>query len=245
MSDNPLIPPTSRLVIFLTPIMKGSVNFEACFHSSSGEQAPAELVHNLTTARSEIYDKLLKPSGAARSIIDAIDVYLPLIWQLMTSLENQPPVRLECSLLFEWKGALNTVQANLGFSAFPDIIYELIMMLHTKAIVLANYAAEILLGDVSASNQSGKHFREASGIMMFLAAQLIPRWQNYGMPRPLECDPEVCRFMSSYFDACAHQMAIIKSTLINSPPSVLAGIFLFIHVCMCINVIIWHVDLHL
>ncbi len=219
-SDNPLISSVSRLVVFRTSLTKPTVNFAQSFHSSSGEILAHELVTALTNARYEVQTHL-GTSDSPKPILDAIDNYLPLLWHFFSSLENQPPVKIDTPLIFEWKGAISI---NAIFCAYPDIIYEIIMVLHTKAILLSNYAAEILLSDIAASNQSGKCFREASGIMSYLSGHLIPRWQSSNIGKPLEVQSEMCRFLSSYFDACAHQMAIIKSMSINSPPAVLSGL---------------------
>ncbi len=107
---------------------------------------------------------------SSQSKLNAVDLYLPLIWQLLNSLNNQAPVPIDRPLAFQWRGCL---AEGLMFSNCKDIIFELIMTLHCRATLLYNSAAEMLVVDPTAVQAAGGRLREAAGIMHFLANNLV------------------------------------------------------------------------
>lgn len=218
-----------KLFVFPTPEIKESVDFEKCFFSSAGEESVSEYVKHLTRSRESMKNALNSSHGNSNSILAEIDSYIPLLWQLLNSLDNQDPVKIECPLRFVWKGAILIGIAKLDKTVFSDIIFDLIMSLHTKAIVLANLAAELTESDPGAVSTSAKFLREASAIMKYLASTLIPRWHtknNYRLT-PSETNSTYCEYLSDFFLACSNQMCVAKAMQNTAtPPSLLTSLCL-------------------
>ena len=224
---DPILKEVLTLHSFQFPLIKEGVNFIDCFHSSTNENS-INLVTNLTLSREKVRSSLGN-SLPINEIITSIDEYLPYLWQLLDSLDRQDPVRLDSPLRFIWKGCISNLQECHNYN---QVIFELIMILHTKGALLANLANEVVKNDSNAVNAGAKYYREASSIMNFLSSNLILRWQVVIDPalKPPECSAEFCKFLSDYFAACSHQLVVGKA-LQNStqPPKLMTS--------LCLNVV--------
>jgi hypothetical protein len=193
---------------FHTPEIKESFDFEQCFYCSIGDEPVNEFVKDLTRTREKMKQSLHASNLNASSVLADIDAYVPLLWQLLDSLERQDPVKIETPLRFLWKGSVIRGFPKLDSIVYTDVIFDLIMSLHSKGLVTANLAAEIAESDPSAVNTSAKYLREAAAIMKYLAATLIPRWHtklNYRYA-PTETNSVYCEYLCDFFTACSNQM---------------------------------------
>ena len=84
---------------------------------------------------------------------------------------------LDVPLSFIWKGGL--IVPDETWTQYTEIIYDVIMTLHTKALLHNKIAINIINAEILSSNsliQAGKNFRIASGIMYYISTSLLPRW---------------------------------------------------------------------
>jgi hypothetical protein len=204
-----------KLFLFRKPTIKESFNFEQCFYCSVGEESVNEYVKTLTRTREKMKEALAAPSMNYSSILATVDAYVPLLWQLLDSLDRQDPVKIETPLRFIWKGSVIQGFVKLDSIVYSDVIFDLIMSLHTKGVVTANLAAEIAESDPSAVNTAAKFLREASAIMTYLACTLIPRWHTRSNYRycPSETNSMYCQYLADFFTACSNQMYVIILTI--------------------------------
>ena len=219
-----------KLFYFPTPEISESFNFEKCFHCSAGEESVGQYVKDLTINRDKLKASLHTSNDHnSASLLADIDAYMPLIWQLLDSLDRQEPVKIETPLRFVWKGAIIRGFSKIDSTVFTDVIFEVIMTLHTKAIVTANLAAELSESDPSAVNTAAKYLRQSSSIMKYLASSLIPRWHtkiNYRLT-PSETNVTYCAYLSEFFSACSNQMCVAKAMQNGStPPTLLTSLCL-------------------
>ena len=202
------------LFVFPTPEIKESFDFEQCFYCSIGDESVNEFVKDLSRLREKMAVSLSSSALNASSLLADIDAYVPLLWQLLDSLDRQDPVKVETPLRFLWKGSVIRGFPKLDSTVYTDVIFDLIMSLHTKGLVTANLAAEIAQSDPSAINTSAKYLREAAAIMKYLAATLIPRWHtklNY-RHLPTETNSVYCEYLSEFFTASSNQMYVQSTT---------------------------------
>lgn len=196
------------LFVFPTPEINESFDFEKCFYCSIGDEPSNAFIKDLSCAREKMAMSLHSTSLNSSSLLADIDAYVPMLWQLLDSLDRQDPVKVETPLRFLWKGSVVRGFPRLDSIVYTDVIFDLIMSLHTKGLVTANLAAEIAESDPTAINTSAKHLREAAAIMKYLAATLIPRWHtkmNYRYV-PTETNSIYCEYLCEFFTASSNQM---------------------------------------
>lgn len=213
---DPILKQVINLYLFHVPIIKESVDYKSCFHSSCGAEPAMIFVTNLTESREKFRLSLVNYSSLSQVLI-SIDEYLPYLWQLLDSLDRQDAVRLDVPLRFTWKGGISSLPEAHSYN---QVVFELIMTMHAKGTLLSNLAREMVLSDPGSVNTAAKLLREASSIMLFLSTNLIPRWNVTIDPglKPPECNSEYCKFLSDYFAACSHQLVVGKA-LQGPPPS--------------------------
>ena len=118
----------TRLVSFRMPICKPTTDFTASLKSSMGTPEAAQLVQSLTDARSEMISTY-QSSSTIEVKIKAVENYIPLLYRLLESVNATDKLTLDKELTFEWLGAIS----NKGeYFKSHDILFELIMVLHTK-----------------------------------------------------------------------------------------------------------------
>ncbi len=214
----------ASLMKLRVPLCKnnGGVDYQASFISSSGSEDATALVANLNSTRRQMLVELSSPTNTASMRLTCVDAYLPLISNLLNSLNMQPPVTIEKQFLFEWRGAFNT-DHNL-YSQSSEMVFELGMVLHTKAVLHYHLAFEMLQGDIVSNLQAaGQNLKVAAGILRYLAMDLLPKWlagpAGKGS-RPPELSEEVCLAYAELFTASAQQMAFVKAlTKVGGSPS--------------------------
>jgi hypothetical protein len=221
----------TSLYKFRIPLCKnnGQVDYQASFVSSSGSEDAKNLCSNLNAARKQLLIELASASPSQNLRLSCIDAYLPLLSILISSLNSQPPVTIERQLSFEWYGAFAN-GPTVVYSQSHELIFELSMVLHTKAVIHYLYAYELLQGDIGTNLQvAGQNLRTAAGILRYMANVLLPKWaagpQGKGS-RPPEVDEAVCLAYAELFTASAQQMAFVKALtkIGGSPPGILCKV---------------------
>lgn len=118
----------TRLVAFRLPICKPTLDYHASFKSSLGTPEAMQLIQSLSEARGGMVSAY-QSSGSFEVKIKAAEDYIPLLYQLLDTMQNSPKLRLDKDLTFEWQGGI----CNKGeFFKSHDALYELIMVLHAK-----------------------------------------------------------------------------------------------------------------
>jgi hypothetical protein len=124
---------------------------------------------------------------------------------------------------FSWKGSFTTLA---DFTQIPVLIYDIVMVLHAKAILHHALAQQLLQSDFDGSlTAAGQQLLAAAGIMEYLGATLLPQWlvSTSTAIRPLETSEHACSALADIYQAEAQQMAITKALSKDggTPPGVL------------------------
>lgn len=215
---------------FRQPYARGTVDFAGTFNSSAGNEDTMAFLKNLTTLRVRMCEAL-NVNSAATVKLAAVNAYIPQLWRLVISLQSQD-VPLDRALHFSWRGGITIVEA---FTETSDIAFELIMTLHTKAMLLNKYGIELLAENTSSASAASAAFREAADIMRELGSNLIYRWSNASrVARPPETEIAVCTFLETFFKACSDQLCVAHSlSQQNTLPSLKAK--LCVHVTQSLS----------
>jgi hypothetical protein len=206
------VPAILKVQSCTVPDIAAAVDFLLCFRSTTNDPSTLELVRSLTDTRAVMKEMLhdSKANGPPTRTIQAIDNYLPHLFRLMTSLNNQDPVPLDKALSFVWSSAVDHSEYNFG-----ELVFELSMALYAKAVMHQREAVRLLdvdrMGNLSAA---GQQFLTAAGVMDYLGAVLLPKW--FPTPgvvnrRPVESSPTWCLGLAAWFEASAQSCAIVKA----------------------------------
>lgn len=142
--------------------------------------------------------------------IKSVNEYLIYILPFFNSLKNQPAVRLDSLMMFEWIGAFSGDRKS---QKFPDVIFEVAMTLHTKAVLHYCLGRHVFKADpIHNFAAAAQNFQSAAGVMDYMATILLPQWLT-AAKRPAEADINVCRAMADFFTADTQFMAVVKESL--------------------------------
>jgi hypothetical protein len=153
---------------------------------------------------------LISAGKSCQKNVDAANEYTPLIHQILTSVKVQPEnAKLDQKLIFEWVSGIETTNNKVYKS--EAIIFDLVMTIATEGIAVAGLACdECLNGDFQ---KASRYYKQAAGIMKFLAEKQLPDWYNKmsssssGKDLPAEASPHVCEALTILFLAYAQMMA--------------------------------------
>jgi len=136
-----------------------------------------------------------------------VDHHLPQLFKLMVSLNSQPPVRLETALIFTWQS-----EFDLCHFTYQELVFELAMMLYTKAILQHKEANRLYRDNLTLNcGQAGQLYLSAAGILQYLGEVLLPKWiTQTGPVRPPAVSANFCLFLANYFELVAQSSAIVK-----------------------------------
>jgi len=177
-----------------------------------------DLIEQLAANKSTVMQYLPSPSIGWDAKISAVDNYLSNLYRLRDSLTKQGNVRSEKPLIFDWKLYLGTNQ-NQMFQSY-DVVFEIIMTLHQKALMHYYYARQLIDNNLIISlNEGGKQLSTASSVMMYLTDKCNKEWRTAGrhfhttqkLPNPIETQGIMCQGLAAYFRACAQSLAVIKA----------------------------------
>ncbi len=160
--------------------------------------------------------------------LQMVDTYIPYIAQLLHVVIHQPDIRLEAPLSFEWRGSITTSEAP---SRHAEVVYDLIMTLHTKAILHYKLGALAARGGVERLPQAAQHFSMGASVIDYLYKSLIKRWTVHVTSvelRSIEVNLEFNGAFLHLFRAAGQQVAIRKALAKEggTPPSILSKLFI-------------------
>mmetsp|Transcript_7605 Transcript_7605/g.12643 ORF Transcript_7605/g.12643 Transcript_7605/m.12643 type:complete len:516 (+) Transcript_7605:89-1636(+) len=191
------------------------VDFISAFQSSSGSEEAAAFIQKLNDSRIELINSLgLNHTNEQK--LSAVNAYLPHLLRLVECYKTQPEIKTDRDLVFEWKTSMMKITDPSPKSS--DILYEMIMILQTKAAILTSLSKSLLDTDpVAFLPDAGKHTLEAASIYNYLALNLAsPEWTawkkifNKRMPPPPDFDEHVCYGLASMLKAQAQSMSFLK-----------------------------------
>lgn len=205
--------------VFATPKCIGKpVDFVRILHSSICSEESFDMVQSLQYWRNNMALKLSSADAGCEEKLKSIDDYVPHILLFFNSLKNQPSVRLDAEMIFEWLGSFSSDKKG---HRFPDIIFEVIMTLHSKAIQHYCIGRHLLKSDhVQNISNAARNFNAAAGVMDYIASTILPQWIT-AAKRPPEADIVVCQAMADFFTAESQHMAVAREVLKGGPPSAL------------------------
>lgn len=209
---------------FKTIPLTRNIDIAQSFKSSAADDATKSYLQILTSTRENVFRELSNLQSLSASRIVCLDNYIPIIFQLLESLNrSESDVFLDRRLVFEWRGGLNSTDV---WNSYEEVIFDIIMALHTKSFIHYKYATELLAVELNAEVfvQAGKQFRLAAGIMFFLQSMLIPKWVSSRgrVGTPPESSEPLCAAMGHMFTAAAQVMAVVKAMQDSTPPAVMA-----------------------
>ena len=197
------------LVIPIPTCGSKPIDFVKIFHSSICSKDSFELVGRLYNSRKNLASQLLSSGSSLSDKLHSVDDYILYIMPFFSSMKSQGSVRLDMEMIFEWTGSFSPGRKS---EKFPDIIYEVAMVLHTKAVLHHCLGRQLLYSDPTNNiAAAGQNFHIAAGIMDYLASILLPQWTTTAK-RPIETNIIFCRAMREFFTAEAQQMAVVKET---------------------------------
>lgn len=132
-TEAPEITAISSLINIRPATCTGSVDYLVCFRSALFHTETIEFLSALTTARTAVAENLrtcFTTSNYAAGIA-ALENYAALLFKLMSSLNSQPPVRLDAPLVYGWQSPFDGVTYQS-----PDIVFDLVMVLFSKVSLI-------------------------------------------------------------------------------------------------------------
>lgn len=155
---------------FRIPSLK-FIDFTIVFKGYLENEETSQFISSLNSARSNMLHNLSIDCNIELKLL-TLETYLPIILKLLDSLLAQSPVEINRTLMFEWKGSLSVADT---FNLYPEIIYEIIMVLHTKSILHYIIGYEYAKQVLTISN-AGQQFLAAANTSDYLSNSIIPKW---------------------------------------------------------------------
>jgi len=154
-------------------------------------------------------------SGSYTNVMTAVERYLPYLYGLVVSIENNPNLRLNAPLNFAWSSAFSSKSKPHYFTCYT-YKFEAIMVVLTYAIAHINKTYEIMgtLNDDNFEESTKKAatlLREAAGILEYLSTRELPRWTDLPKERPLELSSQICSALADYCCATAQTITLRKA----------------------------------
>ena len=144
-----------------------------------------------------------------RAIVASCKEYYPTLWSLTESIvhNGETKVTMKKKYKFAWTSVLDRRQKASHWTN-PAMVFELMEILVLQGLQTSNVAANCsATGDyVSAA----KYLREAAGTLLYVAENLVPKWENIPPLIPFETNGNVLRALANVMQAQAQQMAIAK-----------------------------------
>jgi len=197
------------------------VQFEKIIRTQSPESAT--LLANTSLSRNELIIIIEKSSPS--TIINACEKYLPDLYGLMISVEDNNSLRLNEQLCFSW----SSINSKSNFYTGYSLRFELIMNLIVFGLSHYNRASEIN----DSTNETNfdenakhivNHLKIASGIFDFIARVELSRWMNPPEDRPMECTSNFSVALSSLCIALANMVTVRKGMKQQTSTAVIAKI---------------------
>lgn len=202
------------------------LSFLKSFQTVGQHSQTKALMKKANQCRGNLGDNLVKShdsktAAPQEAVVKSAREYLPLINSVLTSCKLQGEnAQLDQRLVFKWSSGLERKsgsQAKKKDSSTPfsseAIMFELVMVLASEALGTAGTACdESVAGNFAVA---GRGFKNAAGLMRFLAEDQLPQWIARGSGvdtntngMPAETNVGVCESLATLFLAVAQQMAV-------------------------------------
>jgi len=226
MTSNNLYQACCHLYDFRIPIPKDSVDFKISLKSCLQVVEVAEFAEILTSSRRALVSSLQGREDSADQSLEILNPYLENLLRfsksidLSTSAAGEDIFKFDIDPIYEWRGHLTGESLFFGTNS---LIYELIMVLHTKAILYHQKARNLIALDViSQLAEAGKHLLTAASIMngicRYLTTEILPAKLNNKVQNPPEVYHSVCLSLYHYFRGSAEAMSTVKALTTPSTP---------------------------
>ena len=118
----------TRLTNLRVPICKATVDFQISFKSSIAAEDAASFIQTLGSTRNDMANALL--ANVANDVkIASVEAYLPHLYRFLDCCNSGQKIQMDKDVIFEWRGAITD---RPDFFKSPDLVYEIMMVLHTK-----------------------------------------------------------------------------------------------------------------
>lgn len=198
------------------------INFKDCFQLYLDNPDTSNFIMLVTHLRAAMTTELstfdnITNSGSGNSSpqskLRSVDDYFPKLLTLWNSIaKSETPVDVKVPLRYEWRGGLTLFE---GFYSHQDILFEVVMVFHAKAILHyqlgKQYAASI-----SSLTNAGQEFINAANTMQFLCEYVYPKWKLHVRQfpngiQPTEIFDDISRGLVAHYRSLAQQMAFAKA----------------------------------
>jgi len=157
-------------------------------------------------------------TGQTNAILTAAEKYLPFLYGLVVSVEENKNLRLNSPLNFTWSSAFGKDNSKPHYITCYTYRFEAVMVTLTFAIANINKAFEVVnSGGNTAesfeepSKRAALLLRTAAGVFDYIATRELPRWIDAPKDRPFEVNIGVCKALSEYCCATAQTVTLKKA----------------------------------
>jgi len=145
----------------------------------------------------------------------SLERYLPQLFGLVVSVEENQKLRLNSPLAFSWSSAFANKPT---FVTCYTYRFELVMVLICYALAHVNRALDSLSLSSDGSfdedsKRAANYLRQAAGIFEYVQTRELPRWLELPKDRPLEVNSNVCQALSDYCVATAQALTVKKAVI--------------------------------
>lgn len=201
------------------PLPRAATDFKACFKTYLHKADTAALIDELSALKLNVVQLCLDNNVSFEAKLPVVDAYLAALWRLQDSLlATGGIVKADRELAFDWRlyvsGHAEAFRSN-------EVLFEIIMIMHTKALFHFHVAKNLLESDsVAFLSEAGKHMLSAASAMDYLQQQISStKWLrkfNYAAQNPPETSASVCQGLAGFFKMCAASLAVVKAVSSSS-----------------------------
>ncbi|EFA80981.1 hypothetical protein PPL_05814 [Heterostelium album PN500] len=182
-----------------------------------------QLLAEASLKRNELIIVIEKSPAA--SVIKAIEKYLPDLYSFILTIENNPNIRLNEHMCFDW----TSFACTKTFYAAYSLRNELVMVLMLYGMAHFNRVAEIndTLNEENFDENiklMANHLKIAAGIFEFVNRVELPRWAKSADELHLECSSNVSLGMSLLCVSLGNSLTVRKALRSNTSHSLVAKI---------------------
>lgn len=215
-------------IIYAFPLPKSKkmgAFFAKAFAAEGTPAATTVTMQSIDKLRDEFIDEISKAKVNPNGVSAAADRYAPQLHRIIQSIDaSHDPVRLTQRMQFQWTSALNQ-QASHDYKSQEVFIFEIAMVLATKALAQINQAAATVDPSVDKFADAANLLKSAGSVFTALAHDFLPRWketpENAASRHP-ETSEGVSMALIDMLSAQAQMMFVAKGILAGMPKGVLA-----------------------
>ena len=199
-----------KMCPFPLPICERSVDWPDTFSPSVASNGDApRLLAALQRGRETMINELSNPRPVLASIRGALESYLPNVNLILESLNSQNTVAIKAAMTISWTGSFGGRRV-----VNSAIIYEVVMCLHSLAIIKYQEGCDLLsYKDHDCVRDAAKLFLSAGSIFSYLEARILPRWtksKKEASDNP-ELSSAICASVAHLCVCSAQQCVVFQS----------------------------------